>query len=1407
MFVLLLSVAGMKNAHAQNFTVGNLNYSVNDDGVSVTVVGYVEYDLDVDIPESVSDNGTSYTVNCIGESAFYDYNPNGLNLSVTIPSTISSTGYLPFQGANFTTVNYNAINCTLSSQNSIFTDCSSLTNLNIGEGVQVIPNYMFWGAGFSGTLTIPESVASIGCYAFANNGFTTLNFNATNCTMGIFYYYYGWDVGVFANCPLTTLNIGNNVQTIPYKAFDGHSSLSGTLVIPSSVTTIGGYAFNGCSGLTGALNIPNSVTTIGEYAFANTGFTGTLPLPNSLTSIGEGAFQDCSLTGSLTIGTNITSIGQNAFANCLGLTGIVFNATNCTAIGYYRNDTNSFDYYYGNGQYYTDDPYCYFTSAFSGCSNITSLQIGEGVQVIPNGAFRDLSGITGNFNIPSSVVTIGDYAFAGTGLSGVLTIPENVTSVGLKAFANTGVTAINFNATDCSTIGYLYWLNSGYNELEFISAFYGCSNIESLQIGENVQQIPTGAFKDLQGISGALNLPNSVETIGDYSFDNIGATGTLVIPESVTSIGSYAFSNNGFTTLNFNATNCTAMGTGWLWSNGTDIPVSTFYNCNNLTTLNLGSEVQTIPDYAFVSCNTLEGSLTLPNSLQSIGMRSFYGCSGFTGELVIPNLVDTIDSQAFRNCTGFSGTLTIGTNVSAVSGNAFMNTGFTTMNYNATNCTIGGSVWNDYYGYQFAPNSFTGMPSLTTLNIGNNVESISDIAFKDCSTLTGNLILPNSLTSIGDQAFYNCSGLEGIVMGNSVETIGNEAFRNCGGIRGELTLPATLLSVGNHAFASCDEITTVNYNATSCTQMGDAQHPVFFDCASLAHINIGDNVLSIPNYAFKRCSTVEDMTVAVAVPPTIGASTFATVSRSIPVIVPFGSGDDYRNAAYWQEFFNITEGYGPTPNSNHWQPNPHQSAFNMTVIGIIQIGGVEQTVGTLEIGAFCNDECRGSQILTYYPPIDRYLLFFTLYGEHNDQLTFRLYDHATSQESLLVCTEVMTFVPDNIVGSYQDPHVFNFVSIQNSILSQGWNWHSSYVELGTGSLDMMTNSLGESGLMIKSQSNGFTTYDAGEWFGTLTTVNNESTYLINTSADCVMSVAGSFVTPDQHPITLSNGWNWIGYPSTNALDLNTALGGLAAQDGDMIKNQDNFSVYIAGMGWVGSFNTIYPGTGLMYNSSATGNTSFVYANGGRCLDEIPSMTDNHWMANRQAYPYNMSVMAVVCLDENELGGDAELAAFDGDECRGSARLLYVEHLDRYVAFLTVTGEEAATLTLKLYDHETGMEYENPNSSLNFEVDGIVGSLANPFIVDFSTTTETDEPFANGLAAYPNPVNANGLVRINMPYESEARVEIVNALGAMVSAENVTGSSSAIKAPATKGVYVMKVAIDGKGIYTCKLIVE
>ena len=710
--------------------------------------------------------------------------------------------------------------------------------------------------------------------------------------------------------------------------------------------------------------------------------------------------------------------------------------------------------------------------------------------------------------------------------------------------------------------------------------------------------------------------------------------------------------------------------------------------------------------------------------------------------------------------------------------------------------------------------AFNRCYGLTSIVFPESINSIGMYAFYYCSNLTS-INIPNTVTAIGVCAFQNCNSLTSLDLPASVTTIGYEAFRNCSGLRGELTLPESLEFVDGHAFYGCDGISTVNYNATNCQAMGNVEDPVFYDCVSIEHINIGANVQNIPNFAFKHCFTVKDMTVAAINPPIVGSNTFTAISRSIPVSVPYGSGDAYRSAQYWEEFFNINEDYSPNPFTYHWNVNTHQFAGNMTVTGIIQIEGVEQAVPHLEIGAFCNGECRGRQLLTYYPQVDRYLVFLMLYGQDGDVFNFRLFDHSAGQELTAGCTSVISFETDATLGSFSNPYVFNFSNVQVSEFTEGWSWWSTYIEQdGIDGLTLLENGLGTNGLVIKSQSDGYTEYydDYDLWYGSLNAINNESSYMVKTSVPCTVTMPGTTALPSQHPITVdANGWTWIGYPVAYDMDINAALDGLASLEGDVLKSQEGYAEFYEGYGWFGSLASFLPGRGYMYKSTSASPATFTYPSGSRgdAANANLSAKDNHWVPVASAYPFNMTITAVVELDGEELRSDRyELAAFANGESRGSVRLMYVEPIDRYVAFLTIAGEEAADLSLSLYDTETGMEYFGANETLGFEANATLGRLAEPFVVSFRGTTGMDE-LANSLRVYPNPVNAGERFSIGLNAESKApvRVEIVNALGVIVSVETSMQAPASIKAPEAAGVYMMRVVVDGKGMCCRKLVVK
>ncbi|MBR6284995.1 MAG: leucine-rich repeat protein [Muribaculaceae bacterium] len=140
----------------------------------------------------------------------------------------------------------------------------------------------------------------------------------------------GWEA--FRDCSGFTgsLTIGNSLTEIGTYAFSGCSGFTGSLTIPKSVKTIGDYAFDVCSGFSGSLTIPNSVTYIGRSAFyACSGFSGSLTIPNSVKTIGGDAFYGCSGLSSLILAGNgelkvkhLSVLSFNTVLIQSGITGI-----------------------------------------------------------------------------------------------------------------------------------------------------------------------------------------------------------------------------------------------------------------------------------------------------------------------------------------------------------------------------------------------------------------------------------------------------------------------------------------------------------------------------------------------------------------------------------------------------------------------------------------------------------------------------------------------------------------------------------------------------------------------------------------------------------------------------------------------------------------------------------------------------------------------------------------------------------------------------------------------------------------------------------------------------------------------------------------------------------------------------
>ena len=395
----------------------------------------------------------------------------------------------------------------------------------------------------------------------------------------------------------------------------------------------------------------------------------------------------------------------------------------------------------------------------------------------------------------------------------------------------------------------------------------------------------------------------------------------------------------------------------------------------------------------------------------------------------------------------------------------------------------------------------------------------------------------------------------------------------------------------------------------------------------------------------------------------------------------------------------------------------------------------------------------------------------------------------------------------NLVANFETSAI-----TQSTHFVNGWTWWSTYVEQPEGNgLTQLEQGLGDNGLLIKSQTASISNIGGGEWYGTLAALDNALTYRVKTNAEKDVNITGPAVVTASHPVTLNPNWTWIGYPSTTSMTVAQVMAGITPMDGDMLKSQSGSATYMYG-DWYGALalSPLTPGMGLMYKSNRSTSITLTFPSGAKGEEDSGFATEDnrHWKSDFGAYPDNMTVMAVVEMDGEELQGERyELAAFANGECRGSVPLLYIAPLNRYVAILTVAGDEAAELSFGLYDAETGEEYFDAEETATYQTNAVVGSVDELFTFHFRGATGLDE-FSKLVNIFPNPVARGQRYNIGMAADKVGamRVETVNAMGAVLSVETSTGTPAQLRAPETEGVYLLKITLDGQTCYR-KLVVE
>ena len=199
-------------------------------------------------------------------------------------------------------------------------------------------------------------------------------------------------------------------------------------------------------------------------------------------------------------------------------------------------------------------------------------------------------------------------------------------------------------------------------------AFSECSDLTSITISNSVTSIGDCAFEDCYGLT-SVTIGNSVTSIGDYAFS--GCEGlTSVHISDIAAWCNIDFGDNPLYYAHHLYLNGEEVKDLVIPNSVTSIGDYTFYGCSGLTSVTIPNSVMSIGWSAFEDCSGLT-SVTIPNSVTSIEGRVFQDCSGLTS-VTIPNNVKRIGWDAFSGCSGLT-SVTIGSGVKYINGNAFAN--------------------------------------------------------------------------------------------------------------------------------------------------------------------------------------------------------------------------------------------------------------------------------------------------------------------------------------------------------------------------------------------------------------------------------------------------------------------------------------------------------------------------------------------------------------------------------------------------------------------------------------------------------------------------------------------------------------------------------------------------------------